>query len=210
MPTSPINDQHLKQIQIRTIYLGLAIGRKQIRYSISLPGDEKYSWKYKKQAKYGFHRVWGCTILHVTGSQHKAWMWKMPTLDHQAFSVLRWATLILWSHPNIVGLKYDLHSEKATSALTHLLLLVPKSGNGHEGFFFFSHLFHHFIEKVTLHLKKNGLKNIVLIFAGCKIHIEFCFLFVMLSFWSWWSIITKASGMPERPNPAVNINSMES
>lgn len=54
MPTSPIKDQHLKQIQIRTIYLGLAIGRKQIRYRISLPGDEKYSWKHKKKLNMGF------------------------------------------------------------------------------------------------------------------------------------------------------------
>lgn len=40
MPTHSINDQHLKQIQIRTIYQELDIERKQKRNSISLPGEK--------------------------------------------------------------------------------------------------------------------------------------------------------------------------
>lgn len=71
MPTRSVNDQHLKQIQIRTIYPGLTIDWKQIRYSISLPGDEKYSGKYNRQVKYGFHQSEGVPYSLITYCQNK-------------------------------------------------------------------------------------------------------------------------------------------
>lgn len=53
--------------QIRIIYPGLAIGKKQIRYIIIfLSGDEKYSVKYNRQGKYRFHYLWGCSFFLST------------------------------------------------------------------------------------------------------------------------------------------------